>query len=316
MKKRIKKYDKNKITDLWQKRASEYSEETKKIIENAYVTEPTALYHYTSIDVLKNIMKTKELWYTHYQDLDDGDELTLPYNECKAAIEDVANQSKKEYFWKPIREIFCQDDFLKRLSVYTLSFSTENDSSELWQSFGDNHKGCIIKFKEDFSQPNAQVSKNDPLVINAPINYQNEAFINQVRQFAFLAEAHLDAVVNDSIRLTKDIIREFHSRLICDIISIIPLNIKEKYSTEKELRRFIIELHHNNNYYPCEIPEDLKSKENSKRIVRSSFKHEYIDEIIVGKNANIVEIQQYINETCGSHSIKVVPSEKLHTYDM
>ena len=33
MKKRIKKYDKNKITDLWQKRASEYSEETKKIID-------------------------------------------------------------------------------------------------------------------------------------------------------------------------------------------------------------------------------------------------------------------------------------------
>ena len=45
-----------KITDLWQKRTNEYSEETRKIIENGYVTEPIALYHYTSIDVLKNIL--------------------------------------------------------------------------------------------------------------------------------------------------------------------------------------------------------------------------------------------------------------------
>jgi hypothetical protein len=307
MKKRTKLYNKNKITDLWQKRASEYSEETKKIIENGYVTEPTALYHYTSIDVLKNIMQTKELWYTYYQDLDDGDELILSYKECKMAIEEIANQSKKENFWKPIRDIFCQDNFLKRFSVYTISLSTENDSSELWESFGDNHKGCIIKFKEDFSQPKevAQVSKNDPLVISAPINYQKEDFISQIKQFAFLAEARLDGIVNEKIRLTKDIIREFHIRLICDIISIIPLNIKEKYSTEKELRRFIIELHHNNNYYPSKIPEYLKSTENSKRIVKSIFKYEDIDEIIIGKNADIGEIQRYISEICCNPSIKV-----------
>jgi hypothetical protein len=258
MKKKCKKYDKNSFSNKLKTRLDEYQKETKALLDVQYgVFEPKILYHYSPIKSIKNIIELRQIWYTHYKDLGVRSEFKLPYEMSKEVIKEVAEKSRNVDFWNRFIKVFCEANFLERFAVYTLSLSTEQDNSYLWDTFVDPDEtglinGCAIGFEPNFSiTQEISVANNRSeglLIIMSPINYDKEKFNDHIREFASCAERKLNMTLSeDYIKLSSQLSLKFQqdliSYLISNVLSLLSVFIESKHRKEKEIRRFIMEFH-------------------------------------------------------------------------
>lgn len=99
------------------------------------------LYHYTSMKVVYNIIKNKELWLGNVLNTNDKSELTFFVNEIKGKlIENIPNKSDEigNYF-----KNICSR--IENETHYAFCFSTLRDDASLWERYADNAKGaCIV----------------------------------------------------------------------------------------------------------------------------------------------------------------------------
>jgi hypothetical protein len=294
MKKRCKKYDKNLVINTIKNKLCEYSKETKKIIDENYgISELKVFYHYSPLDNFKNIINSKEIWYTHYKDLSDENELKYPYEISKEVIKEVVSKSPYKEFWRNFCSVFYADGFFDQFAVYIFSCSAEKDNSDLWTNFSNNHNGCAIGFDQYyFKGSEKKIVKNtsqDLFEIIIRINNDQEKFKNYIREFASLVESKLhETISKDFIKLTSSVSREFQLdlqiALMSNILTLLPgLTI---FQNEKEIRRFIIEFQVGGKFYPCRIPENRKRCVEGKKIVASDLDLGYISQIIIGKNVD------------------------------
>lgn len=106
------------------------------------------IYHYTSFENFKNILKSKSLWLSSCMQMDDPiDELYSTYcvsrfmSDSNNGIndrlsgnlsgKDIINILKKHYF-----------------EYYSISFGVTNDNDTLWENYANNSKGICIAFDE------------------------------------------------------------------------------------------------------------------------------------------------------------------------
>ncbi|MCY8950017.1 DUF2971 domain-containing protein [Bacillus atrophaeus] len=97
---------------------------------------PDRLYHYTSINGLEGILKSKQFWVTHFGFLNDQTELYYTYDLCKKIIFEMSNRDSKTYelilkFLNPYLFEFDQQ-------IYILSLTTNMDSNLLWSNYANN----------------------------------------------------------------------------------------------------------------------------------------------------------------------------------
>ncbi len=101
------------------------------------------LYHYTSIEAFRAIVRTARLRATHYMDLDDKHEIRLgAVKLLKAVAKHKADASARDFkaYLKSGIEAFTTS----RLKVYVLSLTDAVDSSPHWSLYA--RKGVAIGF--------------------------------------------------------------------------------------------------------------------------------------------------------------------------
>lgn len=102
-------------------------------------------FHYTSLNVLYNIIRNQELWFSNLKNSNDPNEVYLTSEHYNAYLEDL---KVNPYHVTPI--------VLEKNNImgfpYGLSFTKSKDSLSQWERYGDNSKGVSIAFDIDFMQ--------------------------------------------------------------------------------------------------------------------------------------------------------------------
>lgn len=101
------------------------------------------VHHYTSDQGLINILKTKSLWATHFEYLNDQSE----YKHAKEIIINVVKTSKNLLVQKhsDILEI-CLNQIYTNYDIYTCSFSQNPNQLSQWRAYCPKHGGFSIGF--------------------------------------------------------------------------------------------------------------------------------------------------------------------------
>lgn len=92
---------------------------------------PEKIYHYTGVQGIYNIIKSKCLWMTKSDFLNDEKELVYFYDVLKEVVEESRFMGIDENF---IEQLKIQADKMLR-HTFILSFSTESDSLPLWEMY-------------------------------------------------------------------------------------------------------------------------------------------------------------------------------------
>ena len=108
---------------------------------------PEILWHYTNIDAVINIMKTKTIRATHVAFLNDaseiikGTELVLDIFKKKISL-----LPDKELFQKVVDSIEKIQSSPSLVGYYIISLTEDSDSATQWQAYTPSEGGCAIGF--------------------------------------------------------------------------------------------------------------------------------------------------------------------------
>lgn len=105
------------------------------------LNDDSILYHYCSVDVFVNILKTHSIWLTHAREMNDFHEDILFRKPLKTALQSFVNRSEPE------RQLLQQivDEYTKRADFpYVACFSRDKDMLSQWRSYADDGKGVAI----------------------------------------------------------------------------------------------------------------------------------------------------------------------------
>ena len=108
------------------------------------LNDDSILYHYCSVDVFVNILKTHSIWLTHAREMNDFHEDILFRKPLKTALQSFVNRSEPE------RQLLQQivDEYTKRADFpYVACFSRDKDMLSQWRAYADNGKGVAIGVK-------------------------------------------------------------------------------------------------------------------------------------------------------------------------
>lgn len=96
------------------------------------------LYHYTNACAGLNILKTKELWFTNYLNLDDKEELRI----SDRIIVDLGDNLSSNHRLPLLQKIYF--GLRSSLKVFMLSFCEDNENEHLWVEYSEKRTGCTI----------------------------------------------------------------------------------------------------------------------------------------------------------------------------
>lgn len=155
--------------------------------EEFYKTEK--LYHYTSFETAKNILKTNELWFNHLKDLNDINELYRPlfYEKLSTKIEMQAKQEIGKY---------------QQISLTIDGDRYGFDISAMWGHYGDKGRGvCFIFNKEKLLS-----------ILSSNIYHGEVEYVGPDYPFS----VYFRVTVDNIEPFTKEDIDEFFFKKTCD----------------------------------------------------------------------------------------------------
>ena len=108
---------------------------------------PNILYHYTTQDGLLGITKSKELWASKIQYMNDQQEFLLMFDIAKEKLQKkLSNNSLNKEFIEEINHDIHYWGSLKNLNIFAMSLTSEKDCLELWRGYSPNNPGFAIGF--------------------------------------------------------------------------------------------------------------------------------------------------------------------------
>lgn len=195
------------------------------------------IFHYTTSDGIIGILKNQKLWLSLVNLQNDSSELALIADLLPIAIADL----KKEYDF---------DETTMRLldelpntnkpypiidNVFTLSFSRDGNSMNLWKSYTGNKAGFSIGFDKKLLDK----------VIDANLCYMNVCEYDAVKQVELLKSEIIDYFESIRNEVSDYVWKDIH--LSWKVYSCAPILKSAHFSDEKEIRvihnvRFIDEV--------------------------------------------------------------------------
>ena len=87
------------------------------MVDEAFFQSHPKLFHYTSVDAFRNILKTQTLWASHYKTLNDKSELTHFENFISDGIGKILSKLRGHF---PTNYLTTDNEELKRTLVNIL----------------------------------------------------------------------------------------------------------------------------------------------------------------------------------------------------
>lgn len=211
------------------------------------VTAP--LYHYTDARGLEGIISAQQIWFTHYQHLNDPSEMKFRMYVAKKALAEIGEKygPKIKIFCDMVADLFSAENMHRTFEFYVASFSRERDDLGQWQVYADNGRGFALGVAPHlFAVEDKPDRKPHENVFVAPICYGEDAGrLHHLPAIECSASIVADAVERKA-KLMRDINKgmpffdEMGKNLIAAELVSNSLTLKhEAYAHEREVRLFI-----------------------------------------------------------------------------
>lgn len=220
---------------------------------------PTApLYHYTNRGGLGGIVTAQQFWFTHYQHLNDDNEIRFGMDVANAMLAEFgARMPKIKIFCHMVIDLFSAENMNTAFGFYIASFSRNRDDLHQWQKYGQDGQGFAIGLAPKLfaieDKPNRKPHEN---IFVSPVSYGDAAgrilhlpaIESVTRIVAETVERKAEAM--SDINRGMPFFREMADRLLASELILNSLIVKNlDWAPEHEVRQFI--LGENANLAPC-----------------------------------------------------------------
>lgn len=314
------------------------------MVDEAFFQSHPKLFHYTSVDAFRNILKTQTLWASHYKTLNDKSELThfenfisdgigkilpelkrhFPGNYLTTDNEEIKRELVRILYSDPV----IQRNWRKHFDPYITSFCTheypdqgemnyvrENGLLSQWISYGGT-AGCMIVF--------------DTRKINALLNQESEEYLINTDIFKVVYMKNTDVKIDEfpefynillkmcKSTIKQDIDKETFRRFLYESV-----NIKERlkhvaFSAENEVRMSVSLFNDNKTIREID-PDGTKIQKEVCYRMKGNIPVPYItlfgapkklpiEKVIVGPNLEQQRIVDAIQSMCEPSGIEVTCS--------
>ena len=105
------------------------------------------LFHYTNSAGLPGILRSRSLWATHFQSLNDPSEMRYGIDQATSRIRALADEGPEEKcrFLRPVGELLDGSTVVVA-TPYVVSFSDDGKLRSQWEKYGDGGVGFSIAF--------------------------------------------------------------------------------------------------------------------------------------------------------------------------
>ena len=212
------------------------------------------LYHYTDARGLEGIITAQQVWFTHYQHLNDPSEMEFGMTIAKKVLAEVGGRTGGlagglvKIFCEMVDDLFSTDQLRATFEAYIASFTRESDDLRQWQVYAANGRGFALGFAPPLfaieDKPNRKPHENECV---APVCYGDDA--GRLHHLPAI-ESAARIVANIADRKAKELrdinsgmpfLDEMGKALIGAELLLNNLSVKHgAYEHEREVRLFII----------------------------------------------------------------------------
>jgi hypothetical protein len=124
----------------------------KKILDDILSKMPrpeTPLYHYTTQGGLLGIIKTRKIWATHHQCLNDTQEFIHAKDLFRREIAELADADPADRLLADMKRTLESKRGFEDVNLYVASLSEDPDSLAQWRAYGGPTSGFSLGFEMD-----------------------------------------------------------------------------------------------------------------------------------------------------------------------
>lgn len=248
------------------------------------------LFHYTSVEALKNILENREFWLTESKYLNDYQELRYTYDMI---LKEFMPQYEHKLFYGPlIQELRNSFEQESTQDYYILSTSLQKDNLTLWSQFSGLTGYCLGIDLEKFRQA---MTKRYQFIFDGQVIYSHDEQLNILKHI--VDETAIEIFSNEKVQSFQDIPDEIDSEQVTELglflgvcFQLHALFFKHQSFASEEEYRFIVMGMHN---------KSVSEKYKNTRFFRTregliipflkvvSEDNSYLKEIVIGPKNNI-----------------------------
>jgi hypothetical protein len=212
------------------------------------------LYHYTDARGLEGIISAQQVWFTHYQHLNDPSEMEFGMSIAKKVLAEVGGRTGGltgglvKIFCEMVDDLFSTDQLSATFEAYIASFTRESDDLRQWQVYAANGRGFALGFAPRLfaieEKPDRKPHENECV---APVCYGDAAGRLHHLPAIECAARIVANIVDRKAKELRDINRgmpffdEMGKALIAAELLLSSLSVKHgAYEHEREVRLLVI----------------------------------------------------------------------------
>lgn len=208
------------------------------------------LYHYTDRAALSGIITNSEIWFTHYQHLNDDREIKFGMEIAKAILAESGKRWRKaKIFCDVVADLFSPENVDGTFDFFIGSFSRSRDELHQWKNYAAHGEGFSIGLAPQLFaiEPDRTDRKPDETSFVSPVCYGDQAARAQHRRAIESAARIAAETAERKAQVMRDInrgmpfFRELANRLVASELILNCLTVKgADWQPENEVRLFIL----------------------------------------------------------------------------
>lgn len=166
---------------------------------------PTIKYHYTSVDGMTSIMKSRQLRLTRSEFLNDPSDSKVLFVLLKKYLEyqDATIKAKLTPVLRQLYEIAPLIDYIdflqKHIHLYVLSLTDNSDQMSMWNYYGSGGMELSIDIEELIGELRKSLKTDNQYLAYSPIQYISETDDVSSISFSPFCDFHLDSKNKENI---------------------------------------------------------------------------------------------------------------------
>lgn len=175
------------------------------------------LYHYTNVEALDSILRSRKLRLSHYHKLNDDMEIKHAFDLTFKMINKYIDHSQYQDFWKYFYKCF---QYINCLEFYVCSFSENYNNPALWDAYADHNHGVCIGLRSDYFKPVSNIKKiKKKLIALEKVHYDENNFNTYISSLLNIIDKNIKNKIDN---FTNDLYPYVASELAIFILPILP----------------------------------------------------------------------------------------------